>query len=149
MVSQKSEAVYCFLTNLWCSHSFLKTGNFSTSQAKKKSCFFFKPKVCSFWTIVKQKNVSLSYTTLLSWQKEKKNFWPCENCFFYSPAPPPPKKKSGRFFCQKTLFFTTKKFLSWKIGFFDKKNVHFFGGLQGNKKKQLKKTKQKSVFSFF
>ena len=62
--------------------------------------------------------------------------------FFYPPPPPQKKKKKGRpFFCQKTLFFTTKNFWSWKIGFFDKKRVDyfwvffFFGGGGGCKKK--------------
>ena len=73
-VTKKWNCPLLFVTNLWCSHFFC---NFSTSQARKKGCFFFNqrqlPKACWFWTIVKQKNVLLSRTTtLLSRQKEKK-----------------------------------------------------------------------------
>ena len=72
-VTKKWNCPLLFVTNLWCSHFFLQKRNFSTSQARKKSCLFFKQKACWFWTIVKQKNASLFCTTvLLSWQKEKK-----------------------------------------------------------------------------
>ena len=74
-VTKKWNCPLLFVTNLWCSHFFLQKVNFSTSQTRKKSCLVFTTNACFFWTIVKQKNVSLSCTTrLLSWQEEKKTF---------------------------------------------------------------------------
>ena len=61
-VSQKSEIVHYFSLQI-SDHTF-----FVTSQLLKQ-----EKRACWFWTIVKQKNVVLSSTTvLLSWQKEKK-----------------------------------------------------------------------------
>ena len=59
-----------FVTNLWCSHFFFKN---VTSQARKKSCFFFSTKGLLILDNCEIKNVLLSCTTTwLSWQKEKK-----------------------------------------------------------------------------
>ena len=73
-VSQKSEIVHYFSLQI-SDHTFFVTSQLLKQE--KRAAFFFNqrqlPKACWFWTIVKQKNVSLSCTTvLLSWQKEKK-----------------------------------------------------------------------------
>ena len=74
-VSQKSEIVHYFSLQISDVHTFFVTSQLLKQE--KRAAFFFNqrqlPKACWFWTIVKQKNVSLSCTTtLLSWQKEKK-----------------------------------------------------------------------------
>ena len=76
-VSQKSGIVHYFSLQI-SDHTFFVTSQLLKQE--KKAAFFFQPKAnrqlpktCWFWTIVKQKNVPLSCTTvLLSWQKEKK-----------------------------------------------------------------------------
>ena len=74
-MSQKSEIVHYFSLQISDVHTFFVTSQLLKQE--KRAAFFFNqrqlPKACWFWTIVKQKNVSLSCTTtLLSWQKEKK-----------------------------------------------------------------------------
>ena len=130
-VTKKWNCPLLFVTNLWCSHFFLQKRNFSTSQARKKSCLFFKPKACWFWTIVKQKNASLFCTTvLLSWQKEKKlltsfvyfllpSFWYFEKdktkklcflCFVFGHRQSLPGTKWAEF-CHLSLSFVKKAFV--------------------------------------
>ena len=76
-VTKKWNCPLLFVTNLWCLQFFCKNVTSQLLKQEKRVAFFFNqrqlPKACWFWTIVKQKNVSLSCTTtLLSWQKEKK-----------------------------------------------------------------------------
>ena len=76
-VTKKWNCPLLFVTNLWCSHFFCTNVTSQLRKQEKRVFFCFNqrqlPKPCWFWTIVKQKNVSLSCTTiLLSWQKEKK-----------------------------------------------------------------------------
>ena len=103
-VTKKWNCPLLFVTNLWCLQFFCKNVTSQLLKQEKRVAFSFNqrqlPKACWFWTIVKQKNVSLSCTTtLLSWQKEKKlltsfvcfllsSFWNSEKdktkkrCFF-------------------------------------------------------------------
>ena len=102
-VGQKCEIVHYFSLQISDVHTFFVT--FQLLKQEKRAAFFFNqrqlPKACWFWTIVEQKNVSVSCTTtLLSWQKEKKlltsfvcfllpSFWNSEKnntkkrCFFF------------------------------------------------------------------
>ena len=76
------------------------------------------PKICIFQVFLFPLVISFAKAQVVC------KVYVCEN-FFYPPPPPPQKKNMDSFFCQKTLFFTTKNFWSWKIGFFDKKSVDF------------------------
>ena len=42
-LTKKWNCLLLFVTNFWCSHFFLQKRNFLNSQARKKTCFFWKP----------------------------------------------------------------------------------------------------------
>ena len=80
-VTKKWNCPLLFVTNLWCSHFFLQKGNFSTSQTRKKICFFFRTNACFFLDNCETKKCFIVLTRLLLWQKEKKKLLTLFVCF--------------------------------------------------------------------
>ena len=77
-VTKKWNCPLLFVTNLWCSHFFC---NFSTSQARKKGCFFYQPKAIAKGLLILDKLWNKKTFYCLAQQhccldKKKKNFWP-------------------------------------------------------------------------
>ena len=76
-VTKKWNCPLLFVTNLWCSHFFLQKGNFSTSQTRKKICFFLEQMLVFFEQLWNKKKFYCLAQQDCCLDKKKKNFWLC------------------------------------------------------------------------